>query len=155
MIASELFTFSQSMATDVVVYSESGYSDNTFIMKIFADIGDDGQGPLVSAGVKLIYPVEKLKNPAALKSETIWYFGSPGNTYSYIEPYTDKSEEVIILLGKLDVNFPTAGVSKNRILLASVTFDRIANTDIPVSADFSIEPRNYTIIHNPIHYDLI
>jgi hypothetical protein len=127
------------MATQVTVYSESGYSENTFIIKILADINDDSQGPLVSAGVKLTYPVGKLKNPITVKNEAIWYFGSPGSTYSYIEPYSDTPGEIIVLLGKLDIHSPGAGVSENRILLARVTFERIEYTDIPVPSDFTLD----------------
>ncbi len=132
-------TVGESQATDVRVYSESGYSKSQFIMKIFADIHEDSHGPLVSAGVKLTYPAQKLKNPMALKNEALWYFGSPGSTYSYLLPFSEKPGEIVVLLGKLDIHSPKAGVRDDRILIARVTFDRIANADLPIATDFMLE----------------
>jgi len=133
-----LITSSVSFATDITVYSESGYSDNIFMMRIFADIDDDIQGPLVSAGVKLTYPKDKLTNPVAEKNKTTWYLGTSEKTYNYVEPDTDKQGEIVFLLGKLDIVTPDEGVSENRILLAIVTFDRIQGSSLPAQEDFKL-----------------
>jgi hypothetical protein len=133
-----LIPFSVSFATDITVYSESGYSDNTFMMRIFADIDDDIQGPLVSAGVKLTYPKGKLANPVAEKNKTTWYIGSSAKMYNYVEPDTEEEGEIVLLLGKLDIATPDEGVSENRILLATVTFDRIQGSSLPDQEDFNL-----------------
>lgn len=133
-----LTTLSVGFATDITVYSESGYSDNTFMMRIFADIDDDMQGPLVSAGVKLTYPNDKLTNPVAEKNKATWYLGSSEKIYSYVEPDTDKQGEIVFLLGKLDISAPEEGVRENRILLATITFERIQGSSLPVQEDFKL-----------------
>jgi len=139
LIAFILITAGQGAATEVTVYGESGYSTGTFIVKIFADIADDTDGPLISAGIKVTYPHEKLTNPVAVKNEATWYFGFPTSGYSYIDPFSEITGEIIILLGKLDTPSPISGVSEARILLACVSFDRIENTDVPVPSDFTID----------------
>jgi len=139
LLAFILITACQSTATEVTVYSESGYSANTFIVKIFADIDDDTDGPLISAGIKMTYPDEKLTNPVPVKNESTWYFGSQTNGYSYIDPFSETTGEIIILLGKLDASSPFSGVSEARILLSCVSFDRIENTEVPVPSDFTLD----------------
>lgn len=139
LLACILITAGQSTATEVTVYGESGYSSSTFMVKIFADIDDDTDGPLISAGIKLTYPDEKLTNPVPVKNDTTWYFGSPTNGYNYIDPFSEQTGEITILLGKLDAPSPLSGVSEARILLSCVSFDRIENTEVPVPSDFTLD----------------
>lgn len=152
-----MITCSLSLATEVVVYNESGYSDTHFIMNIFTDIHHDDEGALISAGIKLAYPTEKLKDPVVVKNESIWYFGSPGNTYHYIEPYSDESGTVNILAGKMDVHLPASGVSGNRFMIATLTFERIVGSPVPVTSDFSLacaRPKPFTNFANVAGLDL-
>jgi hypothetical protein len=126
-------------ATSVDVYAEGGYSDTSTTIKIFADINSDLQGgPLRSAGVKLIYPIEKLTNALAFKNEDDWYFGLRNSNFPYAAPDTSVEGEVIFLLGILDENDPGYGLEGKRILLGSVIFERKPNSAIPLAGEFAL-----------------
>ncbi len=129
---------SHAWCTTVNVYAEGGCEETKFIMYIYADVGPSVQGPLISAGVKLHYPALKLVNPIARKNERDWYLGTPESPYSYFEPKIDTPGEVLLLLGKFDEGNPQMGVEGQRILLGTVLFDRIDNTDTPIQQDFTL-----------------
>ncbi len=129
-------------ATTVDVYAEGACTETTFTINIYADIyadiNQEGEEGLFSAGVKLTYPSSKLLNPAASKNEEIWYFGTPENKYPYIDPEVESSGEIIFILGKLDQNNPQEGVKGNRIHLGRATFDRSLNSSLPVITEFTL-----------------
>jgi len=129
---------SSASATTVDVYAEGGYTDTVFVVDIYADIAPDAQGGLVSAGVKLSYPVTKLQNPDARKNDRAWYFGPAGGTFAYCEPDVSTIGEIVFLTGTFDPNAPLQGVQGERIHLGRVSFDRIAATDLPVQHEFSL-----------------
>jgi hypothetical protein len=134
MITSEI-----ALATAVDVYAEGGYSDTGTTIKIFADINPDLQGgPLRSAGVKLVYPIEKLTNALAFKNEEDWYFGLRNSSFPYAAPDTSVEGEVIFLLGILDENDPGYGLEGKRILLGTVIFERKPNSAIPLPGEFAL-----------------
>ncbi len=131
-----LFTVLQAWATTVDVYAEGGYTDTEFTINIYANIDPTAQGPLLSAGVKLLFPSSKIQNPVASPNEKEWYLGTPENKYPYIGSNVDSVGEVRFLLGKLDQNNPQEGVEGDRIHLGRIKFDRISGSAIPGQADF-------------------
>jgi hypothetical protein len=64
-----------------------------------------------------------LTNPVAEKNVVDWYFGNPTDLQAYMDPDISQEGKVIFLLGKLDTNYPTQGISGYRIFLGSVLFD--------------------------------
>ena len=127
------------LATAVDVYAEGGYSDTVTTVKIFADINPDLQGgPLRSAGVKLMYPIEKLTNPSAFKNMKDWYLGLPNSSFPYAAPDTSVEGEVTFLLGIFDQNNLGSGAEGKRILLGTVIFERKPNSAIPLAGEFAV-----------------
>lgn len=124
--------------TTAHIYGEGGYSETHCEISIFADINTDSQGPLISAGVRILYPTAKLTNPIAIKNEQDWYFGPPTNTFPYLDPITTTEGQIIFYLGKLDPLAPLAGIDGKRILLGTVSLERIPTTEIPTANDFSL-----------------
>ncbi len=127
-----------SYATSAGVYGEGGYSDTGFTVNIFVDIDADVEGTMRSAGVKLKYPTAKLTNPTARNNFVDWYMGLPGNSYPYGPPDTSTTGEIVFTLGKLDENYPTAGVEGKRIMLGTVHFDRKPGTALPLAQEFEL-----------------
>ncbi len=138
-VACMLFMYgSLASGTEVFLYTESDLQSgqNQLRVRIFADITDiANEGPLLSAGFVLIYG-GGLTNPVAEKNVVDWYFGKPTNLKTYIEPDTTQDGKVVFFLGKLDENFPTQGISGNRVLLGSVIFD--CSESSPSSADLGL-----------------
>ena len=111
--------------TDVSLYTESGLlpGQNQLRVRVFADITDVANGgPLLSAGFVLSYG-GGLTNPVAEKNIVDWYFGNRTDLQKYLEPDTTQDGEVVFLLGKLDENYPTQGISGYRVFLGSVLFN--------------------------------
>jgi hypothetical protein len=124
--------------TEVSLYTESDLQSgqNQLRVRVFADITDVGNGgPLLSAGFVLNYG-GGLTNPVADKNVFDWYFGNPADLQTYIEPDTTQDGKVVFLLGKLDENFPTQGISGYRVLLGSVIFDYSGSS--PTAADLEL-----------------
>ncbi len=135
-----LFTtgLSQAFATTVDVYVQCVYTDDTLTAKIYADIEPSALGPLVSAGVKLAYPADKLSSPSAANNEEDWYLGPQQPLYPYPVPDAAASGQVVFFLGKVDSGNPLAGVHGEGILLGSVAFARIPGQGNPAQEDFAI-----------------
>lgn len=134
------FSLSHASATTVDVFAEGGYTESSFILRVFTTVNPTTQGPLLSAGVRVLYPPAKLQNPVAIKNDKDWYLGTPENMFPYIAPDTSTPGEVVFLLGKLDQNNPLQGVTGERILLGSVTFDRVSGSALPLGTDFALAP---------------
>ena len=118
------------------VYAEGAYDDTSLVLYVYADITDDA--PLVSQCFKVAYDPSKLAFSTASKNEAVWYFGNGGPDYPYKDP-EDTGSAVVILGGKLDTNAPQAGVSGERVLLGTVTFNRLSS-DTP---DDPTAPEDY------------
>ncbi|WP_321494691.1 dockerin type I domain-containing protein [uncultured Desulfobacter sp.] len=123
---SMILLFPAYASAGVSVYAEGAYTDENLVVYIYADISDD---PLLSYGVKLVYPPADFGSPVVVKNTTAWYFGDPDNPYPApnAEPDVSTAGEVIIVGGKLDSTDPLEGVSGDRVFLAKVTFTRLTN----------------------------
>lgn len=106
----------------ITVFTEGAYTPTDLVTNIYAKITGD---PLVSAGVKVTYNPADLDTPVVQKNEAIWFMGAGGAEYAYRNP-EHTSNSVIILLGKLDSTNPLAGVSGDRVLLATLKFRRLS-----------------------------
>ncbi len=134
-----IITSKIAFATSVDVYAEGGYSDTSMTIKIFADINSDLQdGPLRSAGVKLIYPTEKLTGPLASNNTDDWYLGLPNASFPYAAPDISVEGEIVFLVGILDENNLGYGLEGERILLGTVIFERKQNSAIPLASDLTL-----------------
>lgn len=124
-------------ATSIDVYAEGHYSETNFTLDLFADIYPSVDGPVISAGVKVNFPIAKLQNPVATKNEYDWYLGSHSSPLPYLAPQEGVGE-VVFLVARLDQSLPLGGVYGDRILLGRLVFDRIAESAVPVPADFTL-----------------
>lgn len=124
--------------TAVSLYSESGLlpEQNRLRVRIFADItGINDGGSLISVGFSLNYG-GGLTNPVAENNVIDWYFGSPVGLHTQIEPDTSQSGKITFLLGKLDEDDPSQGISGYRIFLGSILFDYTG--DPPTAGDIEL-----------------
>ena len=125
--------YSSCALAGVSVYAEGFYTDNVIVVKTYADIDTY---PLVSYGIKLVYPTDAIftetEKIRVYKNDNDWYFGSPMNKYPTPNagPDVGTPGEVVIIDGKLDQANPLAGVIGQRVLLATVVFER-KTQDVP------------------------
>nr|WP_320190232.1 dockerin type I domain-containing protein [uncultured Desulfobacter sp.] len=128
-----IFLMCGSAFAQVSVYAEGAYTDTDLVVYIYADISTSSENEaLLSYGVTLEYNPVNLGNPVATKNSADWYFGDKDDPYPTpnAEPDTNTAGKVIIVGGKLDSSPPIEGVSGDRVLLATVTFDRLT-TELP------------------------
>ncbi len=124
-----------AMAADVQIYATADYDDSQVTVEILAnitDVADDNSDALLSSGVKLFYNDAELsladlgvgvKNPT--KNETVWYFGDGVSNYSYLEPNTSVTGEIVFMLGRIDsTETEQSGVKGEGVLLGTVVFSR-------------------------------
>lgn len=140
--------------TKVVVYGNGNYTPTTLIVNLYANIVQSNLAtdkPLVSSGIKVNFDNQELTAISAQKNETAWFFGDSGAggaTYAYKDPVisngdaTNHAGSVSLIGGKLDVQNPTAGVSGNKVLLGSITFQRQTKTMPFTPSVLSIELAN-------------
>ena len=107
-----------SFAADVNIYVEGAYTESNLTVYIYGDIDFLTEG-LRSAGVKLTYDTSELIIDSVNKNEAIWSLGE-----EYMDPDISIPGEVVIILGKFDIDNPTTCVSGGRILLGIVQLDR-------------------------------
>ena len=122
-------------SAQVSVYAEGAYTDTDLAVYIYADItASTSDEALLSYGVTLKYNSADFESPVVKKNTSAWYFGDQDDPYSTpnAEPDTSTAGEVIIIGGKIDSAAPLEGVSGERVLLATVTFDRLT-TDSPTA----------------------
>ena len=105
----------------VNVFAEGAYTDDDLVVYIYANTTVEGTSTLRSAGVKLTYEPSQLEVTAAEKNDTVWSLGGE----EYMNPETSTPGEVVIILGKLDPDNTSAGVSGERVLLGVVKFNRV------------------------------
>lgn len=115
-------------AAEVSVYAEGAYADSDLVVLIYADAGSN---ELRSFGVKLTYDDTKLSVSSAERND-IW---SLGDDSSYAAPDTNTSGEVIMIGGILDTENPAAGIPGERVLLGTVTFERLTSANPPVPTE--------------------
>ena len=115
------------MGAGTDIHGIVNYSDNIILINIFADITPS----ITGFSVKLNYPASELTLESADKNQFLWFLGDNLTKYDYIEPYSDKSGEIIITGGILNTAFPTKGIKGTKILLGSVFFARKVNDKLP------------------------
>ena len=116
----------------VNVFAEGAYTDDDLVVYIYADTTIGSPSTLRSAGVKLTYNSSQLQVTGADKNEALWSLGGE----EYMNPETSTSGEVVIILGKLDPDNTSAGVSGERVLLGKVTFAHAGLTSFALSLDY-------------------
>jgi len=109
----------QGATIDVV--GEVNTADSNLSVNIYASTAVN----ILSFGVKLTYSATDLSLTSVERNDAIWYFGNTATTYPYITPDTSTGGQVIIIGGLLNTGNPTGGVTGERILLATVTFNRL------------------------------
>jgi hypothetical protein len=129
LAASLIFVIIPALSFAAVTYfADCAWEATEFVCDIYADTGGDD---VISGGVKLSYDTSKLSNPVAEKNEAVWYFGTDeGTKYAYMDPVVDTGAGTILyIVGKLDEDAPTEGVSGDRVIIGNVTFTRSASDD--------------------------
>lgn len=119
-----------SSGADVDVYGEGAYTASDLVLYIYADINS---GPILSFGVSVQYP-SGLTFAGATKNGAVWFFGDGSAEHPYMDPQNTPPSgatpgSVVIIGGKLDTSAPTAGVTGDRVLLGTVTFNHSGVTD--------------------------
>ena len=118
---------------DVNVFAEGAYTATDLVVYIYADTTVGTATELRSAGVKLTYNTSELLICTAEKNEDTWFLG--GETY--MDPDTTTTAgQVVIILGKLDTDAPTEGVSGDRVLLGKVSFEHLGLTAFTLGLDY-------------------
>lgn len=124
---------------DVNVFAEGAYTASELVVYIYADTTVNTASVLRSAGVKLTYDDSLLTVVAAEKNEDVWSLGNE----SYMEPDTETAGEAVIILGKLDTEAPTEGVSGNRVLLGKVSFTHTGLTSFTLGLNYGKRGSQY------------
>lgn len=126
-----IFFMTVPVYADVIVTTEGVYSNSQLTVNIYVDttvttIGE--ADPLVNYGVKLNYPIADLNGSTVSINDTDWYFGSASSPLipTNAEPVISTDGEIILIGGLIDEPGPTVGVSGDKVLLASIIFNRIS-----------------------------
>ncbi|WDN88420.1 hypothetical protein BuS5_01388 [Desulfosarcina sp. BuS5] len=123
-----------STLAGVNVFAEGAYTDDDLAIYIYANTNVEGLTVLRSAGVKLTYNASQLAAVSADKNEAVWSLGGE----EYMNPETSTPGEVVIILGKLDPDDTSAGVSGERVLLGVVKFNRISGQFDPENPELNL-----------------
>jgi hypothetical protein len=123
-----------STQAGVNVFAEGAYTDDDLAVYIYANTNIEGLTVLRSAGVKLTYNASQLAIVSADKNEAVWSLGNE----EYMNPETSTPGEVVIILGKLDPDDTSAGVSGERVLLGAVKFNRIPGQFNPENPELNL-----------------
>jgi hypothetical protein len=123
-----IFAMPAFSSAAVTYFTDCAWEGTELTCHVYVDTGGDS---LISGGVKLSYDTSKLSDPSAEKNEGVWFFGTEGGTtYAYMDPEVDTSAGTITyIVGKLDEEAPTAGVSGDRVIIGTVAFTRSASDD--------------------------
>jgi hypothetical protein len=114
----------------VSYFMDCAWEGTEFVCEIYADTDGDA---IISGGVKLSYDTNKLSSPTAEKNEAVWFFGTNDQKFTYMDPEIDTGAGTIVyIVGKLDEDEPTAGVTGGRVLIGKATFVR-SDADDPCS----------------------
>ncbi len=109
-----------SHAATVDVIGEANLSDTTLSVNIYTNTAAN----ILSFGIKLTYSAADLTVTSVERNNDTWYFGNASTTYPYISPDSSTQGKVTIIGGLLDTGNPTGGVTGQKILLATVNFNR-------------------------------
>ena len=113
----------------VGVSAECAWRSDELVCYIYANTGGDA---IISGGVDLSYGTTQLPNPVAEKNEDEWFFGEgPGGTnFEYMDPEIDTTNgKIVVIVGKLKESAPTEGITSEKVLIGTATFDRSSTTD--------------------------
>lgn len=117
---------------DVNIFAEGAYTTDELVVYIYADTTVNMPTELRSAGVKLTYDMDELTLTSCEKNDTDWFLGSE----SYMEPDTSTAGEAIIILGKLDTDNTSTGVSGDRVLLGKASFTHSGLTSFTLGLNY-------------------
>jgi len=109
-----------SYAATIDVSGEANLSETTLSVNIYANTAAN----ILSFGIKLTYSAADLTVTSVERNNDTWYFGNASTTYPYIAPDSSIQGQVSIIGGLLNTGTPTGGVTGQRILLATVNFNR-------------------------------
>jgi hypothetical protein len=117
----------------VTYFTDCAWEGTEFVCHVYVDTGGDA---VISGGVKLSYDPSRLSSPSAEKNEDVWFFGTDGGTtFTYMDPEVDTGAGTITyIVGRLDEDAPTVGVSGDRVIIGTVNFTRSAS-DAPCTGD--------------------
>ncbi len=124
-----------SASAGVEVYAEGAYTADKLDIYIYANTEMDPTAEiLVSHGIKMSYDIAKLENPTATRNLDVWYFGvdAPGYECPNCLTIDPTGGTVTMVGGKLDQDHPSEGVTGSRVLLGTVSFDRLTH-ETPVT----------------------
>ncbi|UCD80384.1 MAG: hypothetical protein JSW26_02835 [Desulfobacterales bacterium] len=137
-----------SWAADINVYAEGAFTtdqaENILDVYIYADITvervlsfgirltyDPLELEVVSAEKNIIFP-ESSGTPPYTSNPALWELGDdPAYRNNPAPDYTNYSDAVVIIGGKLDPADPTGGLNGERVFLAKVTFRPVTGNIIP------------------------
>ncbi len=142
-----------SNAATVNVLGEAHLTASTLTVDIFATTADK----ILSFGIKLSYCRTDLSITSVERSNDVWYFGNTSTKYPYIAPNSSVEGQVIIVGGLLETTNPTAGVTGQRIPLATVNFDRLTASAPALSLTYakSSPYKNFVSTAGTIYDDAI
>jgi hypothetical protein len=123
------------LAQDATVYGEAAWRDDAtgqdVVVYLYTDI-NPASDPLISFGIRLTYPSElTLDSVNTGTNKEVWYFGTQASQFPYTDVYEESGTEVVVIGGKLDEDFPTEGVSGERVLLAVARFTFSSGATMP------------------------
>jgi len=137
--------------SQVSVYAEGAYTETDLAVYIYTDITAPTE--LRSAGVKLTYVTSELIFASAEKNDVgpdgavgtaddVWALG----TESYMNPENSSAGEdgeVVIILGKLNTEAASVGVSGDRVLLGRAKFTHTGLTSFTLGLELGKEHPNH------------
>ena len=113
----------------VAVSAECAWNNDQLDCYIYANTGGDA---IISGGVELAYDTTQLSSPVAEKNEDDWFFGEgPGGTnYPYMAPEINPTDgKIVFIVGKLKESDPGEGVTSEKVLIGTATFERSTTTN--------------------------
>jgi len=108
---------------------ECAYTDADVVCEVYVNTDSV---ELRSGGVRLTYNPEDLSVNSAVINDTAWFFGAGSSEFATPNAIdTSVSGIVDLVVGKLDTNALSAGVTGTRVQIGRVNFERL-NTNLPV-----------------------
>jgi hypothetical protein len=105
----------------VQVYGEASSTGPNIRVQVFADISS---ASIVSHTFKLYYNASQFQILSASRNESVWYFFDGARMLPQPPPSAPAPGQVLFISGHMDARTPHAGVTGNRVLLATVDFTR-------------------------------
>ena len=111
------------------VSAECAYTDTDVVCEVYVDTASV---ELRSGGVRLTYTPGDLTVNSAEINDTVWFFGAGGSDFATPNAIDTSVPGIVdLVVGKLDTNATSAGVTGARVLIGRVTFSR-NNANLPV-----------------------